>query len=60
MATSTFDRKIEITDMESFKKLLDVIASDAPTKPLSEHPFTGAERDRSDTLLKQLLSRSKH
>lgn len=60
MATSTFDRKIEIQDVESLKKLIDVMNADAPQKPLSQHPFSDAERERSERLLKQCLSRSKH
>ena len=60
MATSTFDRKLEIPDVESLKKLIDVMNADAPQKPLSQHPFSDAERERSDRLLKQCLSHSKH
>lgn len=60
MATSTFERKIEIKDAESMKKLIDIISADAPAKPLSQHPFSDAERDRSERLLKQCLSRSKY
>ncbi len=60
MATSTFERKIEITDLESLKKLASVMASEPPKEPLSEHPFSDTERDRSDKLLKQFLSRSGH
>lgn len=58
MATNTFDRKIEISDTESLKRLAKVILEDAPEKPLSSHPFSTAERDRSEHLLKQFLSRS--
>ena len=59
MATSTFERKIEITDLESIKKLMSVMAKDAPKNPLSNHPFTEADRERSERLLKQCLSRSR-
>ncbi len=59
MATSTFERKIEITDPQSVKKLITVMEKDAPTKPLSDHPYTQKERERSVLLLKQCLSRSK-
>ena len=59
MATSTFERKIEITDPESVKKLIVVIEKEAPTKYLSDHPYTEQERERSVSLLKQCLSRSK-
>ncbi len=59
MATSTFERKIEIQDVESLKKLIDVMNADVPKKRLSQHPFSDAERERCDRLLKQCLSRSK-
>lgn len=59
MATNTFERKIEIQEIESLKKLIDVMSADVPVKPLSQHPFSDAVRDRSDRLLKQCLSRSK-
>ncbi len=57
MATSTFDRKIEITDPDSVRRLLELAASDEPVEPLSEHPYSYAERDRSERLLRQFLSR---
>lgn len=60
MATNTFERKIEITDPESVKKLIAVTAKSVPDKPLSSHPYTAAERERSERLLKQCLSRSRH
>lgn len=57
MATSTFERKIELNSPESIKKLVDIMETEAPVKPLSTHPFTAIERDRSEKLLKQYLSR---
>lgn len=59
MATSTFERKIEISDPESVKKLFAIMTKEAPQEPLSTHPYTTAERERSDRLLKQCLSRSR-
>lgn len=56
MATSTFDRKIELNTTESVKKLMEVMQEDAPVKPLSQHPFSSVERERSERLLKQFLS----
>ena len=32
MATSTFDRKIEITDPESVKKLMYIMSEEAPAR----------------------------
>ena len=57
MATSTFDRKIELNTIESVKKIMEVMQEDAPVKPLSQHPFSSVERERSERLLKQFLSR---
>lgn len=59
MATSTFERKIEITDPKSVKKLIAVMEKDTPAKSLSDHPYTQKEREMSVSLLKQCLSRSK-
>ena len=57
MATNTFERKIELNTPESIKKLAEIMEADAPVKPLSTHPFSTEERDRSEKLLKQYLSR---
>ncbi len=57
MATNTFERKIEFNTPESIKKLNDIIKSEGPVEPLSMHPFSTSERDRSEKLLKQYLSR---
>lgn len=59
MATNTFERKIEISDLESMKRLNDLINADMPERPISKHPFSTVERDRSERLLKQFLSRSR-
>ena len=44
LMTNTFERKIEINKTEDLKKLMSVMASEIPSKPLSEHPFTADER----------------
>ena len=59
MATSTFERKIVITDEEAIKKLWALMDEDMPKKSLSERPYTAAERERSDKLLELCLSRSR-
>ena len=59
MATSTFDRKIEISDMESLKRLVKVMESDSP-QPISRHPFSDDDRKRGEALLDQWLLHSKH
>lgn len=60
MATSSFDRKFEVRSWDSAKKLARVLRDDRPQQPLSTHPFSEAERERSEQLLKRYLSRSKH
>ena len=40
MATSTFERKIVISDLESLKRLAKTMADKTPKKPISEHPFS--------------------
>ena len=57
MATSTFDRRLELNTIESVKKLIEVIQEEAPVKPLSQHPFSSVERDKAESLLCELLSR---
>lgn len=57
IVTNTFERKIELNTSESIKKLADIMKSEAPVKPLSTRPFSTTERDRSEKLLKQYLSR---
>jgi hypothetical protein len=59
MATSTFERKIEVKDPESVKRLISIMEKETDAKPLSEHPYTEKERERSVALLKQCLSRSR-
>lgn len=57
MATSTFDRRLELNTIESVKKLIEVIQEEAPVKPLSQHPFSSVERDKAESLLCEFLSR---
>lgn len=59
MATNTFDRRIEITDPKAVKRLYELMTKEVPDKPLSDHPYTAVERERSERLLKQCLSRSR-
>lgn len=59
MATSTFDRRLEISSPDDLKKLIHVMNTDTPTEPLSRHPYSDAERDRSECLFKQCLFRSR-
>ena len=57
MATNTFERKIEITSPDGLRQLAEVMASKPPKQPISQHPYGTAERERSEDLLKQWLSR---
>ncbi len=57
MATSTFDRKIEHNTRESIEKLINIMNAEPPVKPLSTHPYSIEDRNRSKKLLKQYLSR---
>lgn len=60
MATETFDKSFVITEPEALKKLHSILESDKPIMPLIRPPFSQSERERSETLLKRCLSRSKH
>lgn len=59
MATSAFDRKIEINDDESADNLIKILTADEPKKPSSRHPFSYEDRKRSEELLRHYLSHSK-
>ncbi len=56
MATSTFDRRLVITDPEAVIRLLTL---EPATKPLSEHPITDEEIKRGEELIRACLARSK-
>ena len=58
MAKNTFERRIEISDKASLKRLMEVMSSEPPEKPISNHPFSKMDRDRSEELLKQCSLRS--
>ena len=58
MATNTFERKIEVSDIGSVKKLVDIMAEDVSVSPLTTHPFSEIERERSAELLRQCPLRS--
>lgn len=58
MATSTFERKIVISNPESLQRLERVMADQTPKKPISEHPFSSEDRKRGEALLKRCQLRS--
>lgn len=59
MATSSFERKIVITDPRSIEKLAKIMADDRPKGRISNHPFSETERRRSEALLKRCPLRSR-
>lgn len=59
MATSTFERRIEISSPDSLEKLANILSDTSKIKPVSAAPYTKADRDRGEQLLKQFLSHSK-
>lgn len=53
MATSTFERKIEIKSPEAIARLTRIMSDETPGNPISRRPFSQDERDRSEKLLRQ-------
>ncbi len=60
MATSTFERKIVISDPSALHRLEKIMADQTPKKPISKHPFSTEDRKRGEALLKQCRLRSPH
>lgn len=60
MATSTFDKVFIIDNPEDQKRVLEVVNSNEPVRPIKCSPYTQKERDRSVELLKQYLSHSEN
>lgn len=58
MATSTFDRPLEITDPEVVLKLLAIAETEAPKEPFSKYPYTDEVRKRGEELIRRCLARS--
>ena len=58
MATSTFERKIVISNPESLQRLERVMADQTPKKPIAEQPFCSEDRGRGEALLKRCQLRS--
>ena len=59
MATSTFDRDLVLTDVESVIKLMVIEEMEPPSEPFSKHPFTEEDRKRGEELLCACLARSR-
>ena len=60
MPTNSFERKIKLTNLESIKKLLEIITNNTPKKVLSIQPYDETQRKKSEKLLKQCLARSRN
>ena len=60
MAANTFDRKNKIVLIVLIDRGIRVMASDAPEKTLTTHPYTSFEREKIDSLLKECISRSEN
>lgn len=60
MATSTFDRKIELRDKKSVDRLIRILSDSKKPRPLSARPYTDADRKKGEELLDKYLSRSGH
>lgn len=59
MATSTFDKTFIVTDPAAKERVIKVVSSEEKAAPIKTPPYTQEERNRSEALLKQYLSRSK-
>lgn len=58
MATSTFERKIEINDPASLEKLAKIMNDKTPGNPIKQSADSRVSRDRSEGLLKRCPLRS--
>lgn len=60
MATSTFERKIEINNEKSVDALIRILSDPKKPEPLSKHPYTDEDRKRGEKVLNYYLSHSSH
>ena len=58
MATSTFDKTF-VVKPEEMDRVLKVIRSNEPAKPIKTPPYTVKEKDRGEEALKLFLSHYK-
>lgn len=59
MATSSFDKRFEVTKPENVEKLYKILTSKKPVKPIDRSLCSPDAQMRSEQLLKQYLSHSK-
>lgn len=48
-----------ITDPEAVKKLLEIIESDEPVKPISTTPYTSKDRERALYLIRKNIRKNR-
>lgn len=58
MSTSTFDRKLEITNDKDLDRLAKFLSRKPSCKEISKHPFNDKEIRRGEQLLDSLFSNS--
>ena len=59
MATSTFDKRMTVTNPKSVEKIYQILTSEKKDKPINKELFSPSERVRSEQILAQCLSHSK-
>ncbi len=59
MATSTFDKRMIVTNPKSVEKVYKILTSENRDKPINKELFSPAERVRSEQVLTRCLSHSK-
>lgn len=58
MATTSFDKTFVVKDEKAFERLVRVMETKPENKARSVSSFTPEERERSERILKECLSRS--
>lgn len=58
MATSSFERKLEVTDPKAIARLAKIMSDQTPAKPITHSTSSRKERKRCEELLKQCPLRS--
>ena len=58
MSTKSFETAFVINDIESAKRLYEIMLSDESVPPLSNNPFSSEDRKRGEDLLKRIFSKN--
>lgn len=59
MSGNSFERKIEIRSEKSINELAEILSDQNCINPISVAPYTQTDKDRSERILAQFLSRCK-